>query len=165
MAGGEEEEADEDAPHGRNLTLLRTHAIEGRAELAEELRVALRRKPRLHRVEVLLVEGELGAAQPGRAASTRSTARLRTVSAVRPLGGEAGEALALARAQVEVLPPGLGDELGPRRVLHMTWRSQVGARAGAEQEDCQEQDSLVGRHDEGKLVPRPAAARGCPPEG
>src|SRR5690349_20717560 len=143
MARSEEEEADEDAPHGRNLTLLRTHAIEGRAELAEELRVAVRRKARLHGVQVLLVQGELGAAQAGRAASAGSAARLRTVSAVRPLGGEAGEALALARAQVEVLPSGLRDELGSRRVLDMTRRSQIGARAGAEQEDCQEQDSQV----------------------
>src|SRR5205814_4518471 len=145
-------------PH---VTSARQDAVPGRTELAEELLVAVGREPGLHRVQVFLVERELRAGEAGRATSPRPAAGLRAESTARPLCREAGEAVALAGAQIEILAPGLRDQLRADRVLHVTRRPQIAARAGGGQQDCQQHDWAQDGHGEGKLVPSPAAARGC----
>src|SRR5207245_4934717 len=68
-------------------------AVEGAAELTEELLVPVRRKAQLHRVEVGLIEVELRAGQTRRAARARSGAGLGAVPGLGSGRGQAGEAL------------------------------------------------------------------------
>src|SRR5215467_1836542 len=75
---------------------LPLHAIEGAAELPEELLVQARDQALLHRVEIVLVHVELPAGQPGRARCALARARLGAVAPLRAGGRQAGEALALA---------------------------------------------------------------------
>ena len=76
VARGDAEEARDHATHARQVISLPTHAIPGRAELAEELLVAVRAEPRPHDVEVLLVQRQLRAGQAGRACRSLPAARL-----------------------------------------------------------------------------------------
>src|SRR5437588_8300945 len=98
-------------------------AVEGAAELSEELLVLVRRETLLHRVEIGLVQVELRAGQARRAARARPGAGLRAASAVGSGRRQAGEALALAGAQIQVLAARLRPQLGPLRVLQVTGRA------------------------------------------
>src|SRR5438132_3991719 len=75
-------------------------AVEGAAELSEELLVPVRGQTLLHRVEVRLIQVELRAGEARRAAPARPGAGLRAIASLRSGSGQAGEALAFAGAQV-----------------------------------------------------------------
>src|SRR5205085_7279124 len=129
MASGCAEQSRDDAAHARQGTSLRAGAVPARAELAEQLLVSVRGQPRLHGGQVVRAQRELRASESGRAARSFTAAGLRAVAAARPLHGEAGEALAFAGAEVEVLPARQRHELRSGAVLHVTGRAEIRARA------------------------------------